>query len=109
MKIEYADTKIKKLCSNPTKFGRSDYSKKILTELEDALIIISNMQNCKEFYLPIHRCYKFERLVNKGGLMSIRLDKKFRLTFIDIENDEKKEFINITGIIIKEVSNHYGD
>ena len=67
------------------------------------------MENCGEFVLkPICNKYRFEKLKNQNGLMSIRLDRKYRLTFFE-GNHQQKEFIEIVAVEIQDVTNHYGD
>ena len=110
MLIRYANNKIEKLCSNPRKYGiKEGLPKKIIEELEIALLVMSQMDSCQDFFKPANMPYRFKRLTNKKGLMSIRLDHKYRLTFNEINHEEKLEFIEIKGIEIEKVSNHYGD
>lgn len=59
------------------------------------------------FFKPAHRRYNLEKLTNKKGLMSIRLDRKYRVTFYEKNRNEKLSFVEITGIEIENVSNHY--
>ena len=67
------------------------------------------MENCGEFVLkPIYNKYRFEKLKNQNGLMSIRLDRKYRLTFFE-GSHQQKEFIEIVSVEIQDVTNHYGD
>ena len=111
MIITYANAQIRKLCCDPDKYGRKEgLPRHIIEELKIALTVIENLNNCEEFITKkIYSGYAFERLTNKNGLMSIRLNNKYRLEFIDIDNNRKKPFIQIVGIEIIQVSNHYGD
>lgn len=110
MLITYANTKIEKLCNDPKKYGiKEGLPKKIIVELEIALMTMRNMDSCQDFFKPVHMSYRFEKLTNKKGLMSIRLDHKYRLTFYEMNHEENLEFIEIKGIEIEKVSNHYGD
>lgn len=68
------------------------------------------MDSCQDFIKPVFVSYRLKYLTNERGLLSIRLDRKYRLTFYAKEDPHKhKPFIEIKGIDLKEVSNHYGD
>ena len=109
MEITYTNSAIEKLCHDPDKYGRKhDLPTKIIKELKEALTIMKNMSSCADFLKPIHRSYNFERLKNKNGLMSIRLDIKYRMIFYDATH-ENKEFIEIIAVEIVDVNNHYKD
>lgn len=108
MRIEYANANIKKICKNPSRY--SSFPKEIILKLETTLTIISAMTSCQDFFKPVHKGYRFEKLTNTHGLMSIRLNNRYRMVFRDYDAcDKDKKFIEIVSIEILEVSNHYGD
>lgn len=110
MIIGYANTHIENLCIDPEKFGRKEkLPKKIIEVLKNVLTFMNGMDSCQDFFLSVYKKYRFEKFKNEKGLMSIRLDYKYRMTFYDINYDKNKEYNQIVGIEIQEVSNHYGD
>ena len=110
MNIRYVNTRIEKLCTNPDMYGyREGLSKKIIEELKILMIKLKSMESCQDFFAPVNKKYNLEKLTNMNGLMSIRLDRKYRVTFYEENRIKNLSFIEITGIEIVEVSNHYGD
>lgn len=110
MLIEYANANIRNLCLNPKKYGiKNGLPNKIVNELQIVLSIMHEMESCQDFFKPANIPYRLEKLTNKKGLMSIRLDNKYRLTFYEINHEEKLSYVEIKGIEIEKVSIHYGD
>ena len=109
MLIDFANTKIKNICTDPDKYAVRELPPKVIKKLKEAMVTMKYMDSCQDFFKPANKTYCFEKLTNKKGLMSIRLDYKYRLTFYEINHEEKLEFIEIKGIEIEKVSNHYGD
>ncbi len=108
MDIIFANTRIEKLCLNPDVYAvKEGLPKQVVEELKLFMYRVRSFDNCADFFKPAHRRYNLEKLTNKKGLMSIRLDRKYRVTFYEKNRNEKLSFIEITGIEIENVSNHY--
>lgn len=110
MEIEFANKDIKNLYIDPDKYGKKQkLPKNIISELKIVFPIMLRMESCADFFKPANMGYKLEKMTKKKGLMSIRLDRKYRLTFYEINREEKMSFLQIKGIELVEVSNHYKD
>lgn len=106
MQITYKNKKIADICCNPDKHIK-EFGKKIIENLKLALVIMTSMENLSDFQKPAHIKYRLEKLKNMNGLMSIRLDQKYRLTFYNSNDVPNAAFIEINKITIENLSNHY--
>ena len=108
MKITYANNTIERICLNPDVYAvKAGLPKNIIDKLKTFLYRVKRFQNCADFFKPAHQKYQLEKLINKKGLMSIRLDRKYRVTFYEIDKKEIFKFEEIVGIEIVDISNHY--
>lgn len=113
MKIGYADEEIQKICTNAKyaykKIGAAN-SNKLFRKLH-ALTAVDNLQ---EFYDSFSSWRPHPLKGNRKGSHSFSIEGRLRLIFLPVDfdgNEAEAElaYILIETILIKEVSNHYGD
>ena len=111
MNITFKSSLLENICCDPDKYGhRKGLDKKAKEELKKVMLIFKNIDNLHQFRAtPVHARFNLEKLTNKKGVMSVRLGKKYRLEFFDDKRSEKIDWLEITGIEVIDISNHYGD
>ena len=113
MKVGYSDKETQKICTNAKyahkKIGAAN-SKKLFRKLH-ALTAVDNLQ---EFYDSISSWRPHPLKGDLKGYHSFSIEGRLRLIFLPVDSEANEAqtelvYILIKTILIKEVSNHYGD
>lgn len=102
MEIRFKNTRVKKELEIAN--IQKNISNEIAKHFQKVLNQIDQVEDLKELQL-VFRGLNVERLINKGSLWSLRLNKKYRLEFIT----EDVEMNKITEITLVRIHGHkYG-